>query len=115
MITAYSALVYPGKVCGPCILDGKASERFAPEHKAMQPMVFVARALRGDQPFAQLLAEADAQRAGKKPPTKRGMSALQALAVAREISKQPNRKAKRAALARLRKSKTKVAAKKKGR
>lgn len=48
--------------CSKCVLDGKAAN-FAPEHPAMRPIVFVARALRGDEPFRTLLASAEHQRA----------------------------------------------------
>lgn len=47
--------------CPTCVLAGKASS-FAPEHPAMRPIVFVARAMRGDEPFATLLKAAEAQR-----------------------------------------------------
>ena len=61
VIEAFDPRVYEGWACPDCILGGKASE-YPTIHKFMNPMVFVARALRGDQPFKDLLKAADLQK-----------------------------------------------------
>lgn len=61
-ITAYDSEVYEGEVCGPCVLSGKAAPDLEIESPLMRPMVFVAKALRGDEPFRTLLRAADDQR-----------------------------------------------------
>lgn len=61
VIEGHDPEVMTGLACPACVLGGKAS-RFAPEHPAMRPIVFVARAMRGDEPFRTLLESAEKQR-----------------------------------------------------
>ncbi len=61
-ITAYDPGAYEGRVCGPCILAGKATEDHEVDSPLMRPMVFVARALAGQEPYRTLLRAADEQR-----------------------------------------------------
>lgn len=61
-VTAYDPSVYEGRVCGPCILAGKASAHEV-DAPIMRPMVFVAKALAGEEPYRSLLKAADEQRA----------------------------------------------------
>ncbi len=65
MVGSYDPGVYEGLACADCILDGKTNKKFDPKSDAMAPMTFVARALKGDQPFKTYLDQADAQKAGK--------------------------------------------------
>ena len=53
--------VFDGLACPGCVLSGKASDKYPPHHESMRPLVFVARALRGDQPFKDLLRAAESQ------------------------------------------------------
>jgi hypothetical protein len=61
VIEGHDPAVMSKLACFQCVLGGKASS-FAPEHPAMRPIVFVARAMRGDEPFATLLKAAEKQR-----------------------------------------------------
>lgn len=63
VIFAYDESVYGGGACALCVRDGKASATYEPEHKVMAPMLFLANALLGIEPFATIKANADAQRA----------------------------------------------------
>lgn len=93
VIKAYDDRVYEGLACAPCVLSGKAST-FPPTHKAMRPIVFVARALRGDEPFASLLRAADIQ--SVNPREAQRLREKQAKRMG-PVAVSPNRKAKRAA------------------
>ncbi len=62
-ISAYDPAVYEGHACGPCILAGKAAPDHDVEAPIMRPMVFVAKALAGEEPYRTLIRAADEQRA----------------------------------------------------
>lgn len=62
VIFAYDAKVYAGGACPDCVAKGVVSDEFGPEHRVMAPMMFIAQALRGVEPFATMKASADAQR-----------------------------------------------------
>lgn len=62
VIQAYDPDVFAGVACPDCVLEGKASAKFKPDAPEMRPVVFVAKALKGIQPFAKLLAAADNHR-----------------------------------------------------
>lgn len=103
-VEAYSPEAYTGAVCGPCILAGQASDTYAPEHPAMRPMVFVARALVGEEPYATLLRQADAQKkAGARGPTNPRQTAHVLRQAVAKLPGQPrNRRERRVAEARAR-------------
>lgn len=61
VIQGHDDRVMSGLHCHTCVLAGRASS-YAPEHPAMRPIVFVARAMRGDEPFRTLLESAEKQR-----------------------------------------------------
>lgn len=61
VIEGHDPDVMTGLACPDCVMAGRAS-RFAPEHPAMRPIVFVARAMRGEEPFRTLLESAEKQR-----------------------------------------------------
>lgn len=61
-IIAYDPAVYEGAVCATCVLAGKATESHGIDSEIMRPMVFVARALSGEEPYRTLLKAADEQR-----------------------------------------------------
>lgn len=62
VIIAYDPRAYEGKACPNCVVGGRASGRYDVESGVMRPMVWVARGLLGEQPFAKLLEAAEAQR-----------------------------------------------------
>ena len=72
-VEAYDPRVYLGAVCAGCVLEGRASDRYGPDHAAMRPMVFVARGLRGEEPFRTLLLASDVQ--GGDPGAARALAA----------------------------------------
>lgn len=75
VIAAYDPRVYKGRACPACVLSGKLSE-YPSDSAIMRPMVWVARGLLGEQPFARLLREVDTQ----KKRSRRERRELQALA-----------------------------------
>lgn len=54
LIYAFDDRVYEGGVCSECFLGGKACD-LSIEDPLMRPMLFIARALRGDEPFKSIL------------------------------------------------------------
>lgn len=60
LIFAFDERVYEGGVCHDCFFKGKACD-LELEDPLMRPMLFLARALRGDEPFASILRSADSQ------------------------------------------------------
>ena len=62
VIIAYDPRAYDGRACPKCVIDGRTSERYDVNGGVMRPMVFVARALIGEQPFARMLKAAEEQR-----------------------------------------------------
>lgn len=62
-ISAYDPAVYQGRICGPCVLAGNATSEHDVDSPLMRPMVFVARALAGEEPYRTLLKAVDEQRA----------------------------------------------------
>jgi len=103
VIRAFDPRVFEGWACPSCVLSGKTSERYPPEGDVMRPMVFVARALRGDQPFADLLKAADLQRENPELAAKMKAKLAKRMAPVAVI----NRKARRTADAVGRKKKKK--------
>lgn len=99
VIGSYDPRVYTGKACPDCVLGGRASDRYRPDHSAMRPMVFVARALRGDEPFKTLLRAADLQKADPEGAERLRKKATRGRPL---VMVAPNRKMKRAAVARAR-------------
>jgi len=96
VIKAIDERIYSGWACPDCVLSGKISD-FAPEHGAMVPMVFIARALKGDEPYASLMAAADAQREDPIQAARAAQSVREKLADLRvDVA---NRKARRRAAA----------------
>lgn len=87
-IAAYDVKVYSGHVCGPCILTGKATEDHTVMSPIMRPMVFVARALAGEEPYMSLLKAADEQRDN---PDKAAAQAATLKAQKKAIEKQARR------------------------
>ena len=66
VIKAFDDRIYRGWACPTCILTGVTNAQFKPDSREMSPIVFVARALRGDEPFKTLLKRADWQKANPK-------------------------------------------------
>lgn len=62
VIIAYDPRAYDGRACPKCVIGGRTSERYDVKGGVMRPMVFVARALLGVQPFARMLKAAEEQR-----------------------------------------------------
>lgn len=94
VIEAFDQRVYKGWACPDCVLSGRASE-FSPDHPVMRPIVFVARGIRGDQPFKDLLKAADIQRGDPQHQSKRAEAVASFLKM--------NRHQRRATLKRARK------------
>ncbi len=63
VIESYDQRIYTGWACHTCILTGTTSAEFPPHSLEMQPIVFVAKALRGDEPFKSMLKKSDWQKA----------------------------------------------------
>lgn len=61
LIGAYDPSIYDGLACAPCIVGGKTCDQPV-DGELMRPMVFVAKAYQGVQPFARMLENADRQR-----------------------------------------------------
>lgn len=128
MIRAYDARVYDGRVCPECVMAGRASD-FPPNHAAMRPIVFVALALLGHEPFRSMLKAAEDQRRDPEGAQRRLAEIQAAIARAKAGLPQPgmarpgpggspprNRKERRAATARSKKArKAARAARRKGR
>lgn len=66
VIGAFDESIYPGLACPKCVLSGETNSTYPPDHRAMSPMVFVAKALTGVQPYERLLRAADAQKADER-------------------------------------------------
>lgn len=76
VIKSYDDRVYRGWACPICVLAGVTNPRFRADSKQMAPMVFVAQALRGDEPFKTLLKRADWQKAHPEETAKQKEAAL---------------------------------------
>lgn len=89
VIAPYTPEVMNGELaCPDCILAGRTS-RFALKHPAMRPLVFIAKAMKGEEPFATLLKAAEHQR--RDPGSRRPNPAI------RMPTARPTRKQRRAA------------------
>jgi hypothetical protein len=69
VIKSFDSRIYKGAACSQCVLEGRTNETFKPDSKAMRPMVYVAKANQGIEPFASAMAKADSQRLGRNLPS----------------------------------------------
>lgn len=51
LIKSYDPRIYKGEVCAKCLIEGKASIVFPPHHEVMKPMVYLALAYEGREPY----------------------------------------------------------------